>query len=194
MISVGAKAAYGYDPETGREILKVKHTDFSTATLPVFGNGLAYIVTGSVKGVLLAVRADGSGDVTETNILWRNLRGTPRLPSPVLVDGLLFMVNDGGISTCLEAATGKQIWQERLAGEYAASMLYADGRIYCFNQTGTSTVLKPSRNFEVLATNQLDAGFIASPAVLGNAFILRTKTHLYRIEESSGKSSIGRAQ
>jgi outer membrane protein assembly factor BamB len=173
---------------------KVKHTDFSTATRPVFGNGLAYIVTGSVKGVLLAVRADGSGDVTETNILWRNLRGTPRLPSPVLVDGLLFMVNDGGISTCLEAATGKQIWQERLAGEYAASMLYADGRIYCFNQTGTSTVLKPSRNFEVLATNQLDAGFIASPAVLGNAFILRTKTHLYRIEESSGKSSIGRAQ
>ena len=194
MISVGAKAAYGYDPATGREIWKIKHADFSAAARPVFGNDLAFIITGSVKGILLAVRPDGNGDVTGTNIVWRSLRGTPRLPSPVLVDDLLFMVNDGGIGSCLEAETGKGLWQERLGGEFAASPLYADGRIYYFNQTGTSVVLKPSRTYEVLATNKLDAGFMASPAVFGKAFILRTKTHLYRIEEDSGKPPIRRTQ
>jgi outer membrane protein assembly factor BamB len=117
--------------------------------------------------------------------VWRYTRGVPRMPSPLLVEGKIFMVSDGGIGSCLEAATGNQLWQERLGGQFAASPVYADGRIYCFNQTGTSMVIKPSGKYEVLATNKLDAGFMASPAVLGKAFILRTKTHLYRIEESA---------
>ena len=184
MISVGSKAAYGYDPLNGKEIWKIGHGDFSAAARPLFANGITYICTGGTKGGLLAVRADARGTLAETNFVWRNLRGTPRMPSPVLVDDLIFMVSDGGIGSCIEAATGKELWQERLGGEFAASMLHANGRVYCFNQTGTSVVLKPSRNHEVLATNKLDDGFMASPAVLGNAFILRTKTHLYRIEES----------
>ncbi len=188
MISVGSKAAYGYDPATGRELWKIKHGDFSPAARPLFNNGITYLCTGGSKGGLLAVRADGHGDVTETNIVWRNPRGTPRMPSPVLVEGLIFMVSDGGIGSCLEAATGKELWQERLGGEYAASMLYADGRVYCFNQVGASVVLKPARSYEVLATNKLDDGFMASAAVMGKAFILRTKTHLYRIEEKAMRS------
>ena len=132
---------------------------------------------------MLAIRTDGHGDVTETNIIWRNPRGTPRMPSPVLVEGLIFMVSDSGIGSCIESATGKELWQERLGGEFAASMLNADGRVYFFNQTGTSVVLKSERTHEVLATNKLNDGFMASPAVLGKALILRTKTHLYRIED-----------
>lgn len=186
MISVGSKAAYGYDPANGREVWKIKHGDFSAAARPLFENNITYLSTGGSKGGLLAVRADGHGDVTETNIVWRNPRGTPRMPSPVLVDGLIFMVSDGGIGSCLEAATGKELWQERLGGEYAASVLYADGRVYCFNQTGASVVLKPARTYEVLATNKLDDGFMASPTVMGKAFVLRTKTHIYRIEAKPG--------
>lgn len=183
MISVGSKAAYGYDPATGSEIWKIKHGDYSAAARPLFENGVTYISTGGSKGGMLAIKTDGHGDVTDTNIVWRNARGTPRMPSPVLVDGMIFMVSDGGIGSCLEAATGKEIWQERVGGEYAASLLYADGRIYCFNQTGTSLVLKPARTYEVLATNKLDDGFMASPTVSGKALILRTKSKLYRIEE-----------
>jgi outer membrane protein assembly factor BamB len=93
------------------------------------------------------------------------------------------MLEDGGQATCLEAATGKLVWKERLGGNYAASPIYADGRLYFSSQQGKTTVVKPGRAFEALATNTLDGSFMASPAVAGKALVLRTKTHLYRIEE-----------
>ena len=188
MFSVGAKAAYSYDPLTGRELWKVNYPAFSGASRPLFANGIAFLATGHGKGEGLAVRVDGRGDVTDTHIVWRVTRSVPRMPSSVLVDDLLFTVSDSGTASCLEAATGKEIWQERLPGEYAASLLYGDRRIYSFSQDGKTTVFKPARNFEIMATNRLDAGFMASPAVAGKALILRTKTHLYRIEASTGNA------
>jgi outer membrane protein assembly factor BamB len=187
MLSVGSKAAYSYDPQTGRELWKVKHPAYSGASRAVYDQGVAYLCTGNGKGEVLAVKADGRGDVTATHIRWRHGRGFPRMPSPVLVDGLIFMVNDNGIASCLEAATGRELWQERIGGEYAASVLYADGRVYFFNQQGKTTVLKTARTIEVLARNELADGFMASPAVDGKALILRTKTQLYRIEAGAEK-------
>jgi outer membrane protein assembly factor BamB len=87
--------------------------------------------------------------------------------------------------TCLETQTGAQVWRERIGGNYAASPIYADGRIYFLNQKGVTTVFKPGRTYEKLATNTLDDGFMASPAAAGKALFLRTKTHLYRIETNS---------
>ncbi len=182
MISVGAKAFYGYDPRTGRELWKVNMPAFSGAAGPVYRDGIAYVVTGFGQTELMAVRIDGAGDVTDSHVLWKTARTVPRTPSPVLVGDLLFTINDTGIAVCLDAATGEPIWQERIRGNYAASLLYADGNVYCFNQNGTSTVFKAARRFEVVATNTLDAGCMASPAVAGRALFLRTKTHLYRIE------------
>jgi outer membrane protein assembly factor BamB len=92
------------------------------------------------------------------------------------------MVADDGMVTCLESATGKEVWRQRINGKYAASPIYADGRLYFFNQSGETTVLKPGCTFQILATNTLSEGFMASPAVAGKALILRTKTSLYRIE------------
>jgi len=183
MFSFGSRAAYSYDPQTGRELWKVSHPAYSGASRAVYDRGLVFFCTGNGKGEVLAVKVDGRGDVTDTHIVWRTSRGAPRMPSAVLVDDLLFLVNDGGIASCLEATTGRQLWQERVGGEYAASLLYGDGRIYCFSRQGKATVLKPSRKFEVLATNELGDGFMASPAVDGKALILRTKSHLYRIEQ-----------
>lgn len=182
MITVGSKAAYAYDPQTGRELWKLDHVGFSPAARPVTDGTNVFLSTGNGKAEMIAVRLGGKGALTEADILWRNSRGTPRMPSPVLVGELLFLLSDGGIATCLEAATGKELWQERLGGEYAASMFSVGDRIYCFSQDGKATVLKAARTFEIAAVSRLDGGFMASPAVLGNALILRTKTHLYRIE------------
>jgi outer membrane protein assembly factor BamB len=183
MFTVGSKAAYSYDPATGRELWKLNHAGYSTAARPVFDGTNVFIATGNGKGEMIAARGDGQGDVTDTHVVWRNGRGFPRMPSPVLVKDLLFMVSDSGIVSCLEAATGKELWQERLGGDYAASLLYAEGRVYCFGQDGKTTVLRAGRAFEILASNKLADGFMASPAVAGGALILRTKTQLYRIEQ-----------
>lgn len=182
MLSAGAKAAYGYDPRTGKELWKVQYADWSVAPRPLFDHGLAYIVTGLNKKELWAVKTDGQGDVTDTAVAWKLRTRVGKYASPILVDGLIYTAAEESFITCLEAATGEVVWTERVGGKYAASPIYADGRLYFFDQQGTTTVLKPGRALEVLATNTLANGFMASPAVSGKAFFLRTRTHLYRIE------------
>jgi outer membrane protein assembly factor BamB len=188
MLSAGAKAAYAYDPRTGRELWRVRYPDWSAAPRPLYDGGLAFIITGLMKAELWAVKVDGRGDVTDTHVAWKLNTHVAKTASPILVDGLIYMVADESFVTCLEAGTGKVVWTERIGGKYAASPIYADGRLYFCNQEGMTTVLKPGRTFEVLATNTLADGFMASPAVAGKAFFLRTKTHLYRIEATGSES------
>jgi outer membrane protein assembly factor BamB len=184
MLSVGAKALYGYDPASGRELWKIATPAYSGAASPVFGQGIAYMITGFGRTELFAIRLKGRGDLADTDIVWKTGSLVPQTPSPVLVNDLLFMINDVGVLTCLEAASGKQVWRERLRGNFAASLLYADGHVYCFSREGVATVFRAARKYEVLATNVLDAGFMASPAVSGRTLFLRTKEALYRIESS----------
>ncbi len=186
MLSVGAKALYGYDPATGRELWKVQTPAFSGAAGPVYGDGIAYMISGFGRTELMAIRVDGSGDVTDSHVLWKTARTVPRTPSPVLIGDLLFTINDTGIVVCLDRATGEQIWKDRIRGDHAASLLYADGNIYSFNQDGSSTVFKAARRFEVVATNTLETGCMATPAFDGDALLIRTKTHLYRIQAKPG--------
>ncbi|HQL51750.1 MAG TPA: PQQ-binding-like beta-propeller repeat protein, partial [Kiritimatiellia bacterium] len=106
----------------------------------------------------------------------------PLTASPVAYGGLLYTVSDHGALTCCETATGRPVWRQMVGGNYQASLLCAEGRVYCFGVSGKTTVLRAgSRSFEKLADNRLETGFMASPAVLGSALILRTKTHLYSI-------------
>src|SRR5258705_5739588 len=120
IVSVGAYRAAAYDPQTGKEIWRVSYADgFSNVPRPVFGHGLVYIATGFQQPTLIAVRADGTGDVTKTHVAWTLKRGAPLTPSPILVGDELFVVNDGGIATCLDAKTGATHWVQRLGGEYS---------------------------------------------------------------------------
>lgn len=189
LLSAGAKAAYGYDPLTGKELWKVRYPAWSVAPRPLYDRGMGFFVTGHGQTELLAVRLDGHGDVTDTHVDWRVNSMVPKTASPILVEGLLYMVSDDGLVTCLESSSGKQIWRSRIGGTYAASPIYGDDRIYFFSQQGKTTILKPGKTFEVLAVNSLANGFMASPAVSGRALLLRTKTDLYRIEDAGRPSS-----
>jgi len=186
MLSEGAKAAYGYDPQTGRELWRVHHEAWSAAAAPVYADGLAFIDTGfGGPTELWAVRVDGKGDVTDKNVAWKLQKNAPKMPSPILAEGLLYVISDEGTLSCLDPKSGEQIWREHLPGNYAASPILAEGRIYFCNQQGKTTVIKPGRSFEPIATNSLDTGLMASPAVADNALFLRTKTHLYRLQTGS---------
>jgi len=182
LVSPGSKCGFAYDPLTGKELWKTPHTAHTAVLCPVSVDGLAVFCTGLGGPQLWAVRLDGRGDVGKTHVAWRVVKDAPRTPSPIVVDGLLYVINDGGTAFCLDGKTGEPIWRQRVGGSYAASPIFADGRIYLCSHQGKTTVLKPGRTYKVLATNTLESGFMASPAVAGKALVLRTKKHLYRIE------------
>ena len=184
IVNVSAFRTSGHDPSSGREIWRVGYPrGFSNVPRPVFGHGLVYLSTGFQQPTLLAVRADGAGDVTRSHVVWRLQRGAPLTPSPILVGGELYFVTDFGIATCVDALTGDVHWQERLGGNHSASPVFAGGRIYFQNEAGVTTVIAPGAEFDVLARNRLDGSTLASMAVSDGALFLRTDTHLYRIEE-----------
>jgi outer membrane protein assembly factor BamB len=186
LISVGAFRAAAYDPESGRELWRVNYQDgFSNVPRPVFGHGLVYISTGFQEPSLLAVRPDGAGDVTRTHIAWTLARAAPHTPSPLLVGDDLYLVSDLGVATCLDAKTGKVHWRERLEGNYSASPVFVDGRIYFQSEEGMTTVIAPGTQLVKLATSELDGATLASMAVSHGSFFLRSATHLYRIGETA---------
>lgn len=185
LFSPGAKAFIAYDPETGEELWKASHTGWSMVPRPLFGHGYLYAVNDYEKPELWAIRPDGHGDVTGTHVAWKVTKDMPATASLLLVGDLLYMVNDQGYALCVEAQTGNQVWRERLKGKHSASPIYGAGRIYFFSEKNLTTVLAPGREFKVLAENQLDERVMATPAVVGEALILRTKTHLYRLEEGT---------
>jgi outer membrane protein assembly factor BamB len=182
VVSVGAYRAGAYDPNTGREIWRVSYADgFSNVPRPVFGHGLVYLATGFQEPSLLAVRADGRGDVTRTHVAWTVRRSAPLTPSPLLVGGEIYLVNDVGIASCLDAKTGEPHWRQRLNGNYSASPVFADGRIYFLSEEGVATVIEPGTTFRVVATNTLDGATLASMAVSDGSILIRSDRHLYRL-------------
>jgi len=184
LVSPAGRGLYSYNPKTGKELWHMRHRGWSVAPRPIYGQGLIFATVDRDRPELWAIRPDGNGDVTDTHIVWSEARGMPQRCSPLLVDDLLYLVNRGGIATCLEAKTGKLIWKERLKGAYSASPIYAKGRIYLFNESASATILRLGRKFEVIATNILASQpLLATPAVDGDAFIVRAGGHLYRIEE-----------
>jgi len=182
LISVGAYRAGAYDPATGREIWRVGYPDgFSNVPRPVFGKGLVFIATGFQQPTMIAVRADGEGDVTRSHIAWTLSRGAPFTPSPLLVGDELYIVSDTGVLTLVDAESGLVHYQQRLGGNYSASPILAEGRIYFLSEEGVATVITPGKMFKRLAVNTLDGSTLASMAMSGGAIYVRSDSHLYRI-------------
>jgi outer membrane protein assembly factor BamB len=185
-ICPGSDAVFAYAPQTGQEIWRVRYEGgYSVVPRPVAGNGLVYVCSGFGDARLLAIDPTGAGDLTDSHVKWSLKRGVPKSPSVLLVEQAIFMVDDQGIATCVDALSGEVCWTQRLGGKFSASPLYANGRIYCQDEAGTTIVFEAAPDYQELARNTLADGerTFASFAVVDNALLLRSEKHLYRIEE-----------
>jgi outer membrane protein assembly factor BamB len=190
LVCPSAEATIAYEPKTGDEVWRVHHGGMNEASRPLYGHGKIYLTTGHIKK-LVAVRPDGKGDVTRTHLDWTFAKGVPTRPSPLLVGELLYLVTDDGQLTCLKAETGELVRQGRTNGKFSGSPIYADGKIYALAEDGTTFVIEAGPDMKVLAANKFDEGeatfkdrrCMSSPVAVGRCLLIRTGTHLYRVEK-----------
>lgn len=189
MVAPAAEGFYAYDPNTGKELWRLKQPGFSNAPTAVYANGLLYMSTGFTPPQLWAFKpaagSEASLDLPPDNVKWK-IKGQapcPTIPSPIAVGERLYMLSDTGALSCINTSTGAIVWTEKMNGEWATSPTLIDGRIYLFDRKGRGIVFDPGDKFIKIAENTLEDGCMASPAVVGKAIILRTKKALYRIEK-----------
>jgi outer membrane protein assembly factor BamB len=179
LIIMGGRQLDAYDPSNGKQIWYLPiPIGNRTITGPTLAGDMVYATCG-MREDLLAVKLGGTGLLPESAIVWRTRDSTPDSPCPVVWQGLLFAISDGGIAQCLDAKTGEPKWKERLPGDYKASPLAADGRIYFVNRAGRCIVIAASAKFEKLADNSLDDAMVASPALADGKLYLRGRKTLY---------------
>jgi len=183
VVSPYAGGVTSYDPATGRPIWHVKYPGgYSIVPRPVYGHGLVFLSTGFDRPTVLAIKADGKGDVTDTHVAWKLEKGAPLDPSPLLVGDELYLVSDQGVASCVDAKSGKVHWQERLGGAFSASPLFAAGNIYFQTEDGVTFVVKAEKTYTQVAKNEIKGRTFASPTPIEGALFLRSDTQLYRIE------------
>lgn len=181
LYSPSAGASIAYDPRTGEELWRVKSGGMNASARPVFAHDQLFATTADGGFKLFAVKPDGQGDVTKSHVLWKQTKGVPKHSSQVIVGDLMFMCAESGVLTCIDLKDGEVVWQERFGGSFTASPLVAGNHVYFFSEDGSCPVVAAGRKYELLASNKLDDGFMASPAAAKNSLILRTTKNLYRI-------------
>ncbi len=184
LIISGSKCIASYDPKTGKELWLIDGPTEQFAASLVQLDGLLFMTGGYPERHLMAIRPDGTGNVTKSHIAWHQPREAAYVPSPLAIDHLLYMVTDEGILTCFDAKTGTRHYKQRLGKKFLASPIAADGYIYFPDQEGITHVLKIGPTFEVIARNDLKEEIFASPAVAGKNLFIRTASRLYCIGES----------
>ena len=174
-----------YDPDTGGELWRCGGNRFEVIPTPVVAAGLVFCTSGRA-GPTLGIRPGGSGDVTDTHVAWATPRGAPFVPSPIVVGDYLYTINDmSSVVTCFEAATGEVLWQERLGRPmregFSASPVAVDGKVFFTNDNGTTFVVRAGPEFELLHTNDIGASTLASPALVGGRWYIRTEVELLAV-------------
>ncbi len=182
VITPGSGTVQALEPKTGKEIWHV-NTDqgYSVVPRPVFAHGLVFIASGFNKAVAYAIKPDGQGDVTETHVVWTSNKHVPLNASMVVVGDELYMLDDGGFLSCLDAKTGDLYYQERVLGPTWSSLIFADGHIYGIDKQGKTAVVIPGKELKVVATNDLGEKAQASFSVCDNDLLIRTDKALYRV-------------
>ena len=183
VISVGSRAAFGYDLSSGDELWTITHDDYNAAAQPLIFEGSAILNTGSRGANLLMVRLDETthGNVTKSHLTWDRPKGNARLSFPVLSKGKVYSLTDNGVLSCINATNGKEVWTGRIGGNFVASPLIANGLIYVADEKGRTTILREGDKFEIVTKSVLDEGGKASLAVGDGAIFLRSSGHLYKL-------------
>lgn len=182
VICPGSDCVLALDPADGTIIWQVLYDGYSVVPKPVFAEGLVFVATGFGPTAVLAIDPTGKGDVTETHVKWSLDRGAPKTPSLLADEGILYVVSDDGILTALEAKTGDSIYRNRIGGQYSASPVLIDDRIYLTSEDGVVRVIRKGREFELLAENELGERALATPAAFDNSILIRTDKALYRFK------------
>jgi outer membrane protein assembly factor BamB len=174
-----------YDPATGKELWTARGMSSEVIPTPVVGHGLVFASSGRA-GPTLAIRPGGAGDVTSTHVAWSSPRGSPFVPSGIIVGDLLYLINDmQSVLTVYEAATGKLVYQDRLGVAiregFSASPVHVNGKIFLTNDEGQTFVVEAGRTFKLLHVNELGEQTLASPALVDGTWYWRTTSSLRAI-------------
>ena len=181
LIVMGGNQLDAYDPVSGRQLWFLPgQTGGRTVTGPTVGKDMIFATRG-LRGPLIAVRPKPAGEMNFRDIAWSYSEGTPDSCCPLVWNELLFTVTDDGIARCFDATTGNLKWKERLKGQYKASPVAADGRVFFLNIDGLATVVSASPRFDKLVENKLDDQTIASPAISDGRIFIRGRKTLYCI-------------
>lgn len=172
-----------YDPRTGEFLWYTDEPNRFPVPTPVFADGILYLSRGYRSGPYMAIRLGGRGDISKSHVLWRVGSGAPYISSILQYDGMIYMANDGGIATAVDAKTGERVWQRRLGGIFAASPVAGDGKVYLLSETGETVVIKAGREFELLSRNDIGRRIVASPAISGGRIFIRTDNALVAVGE-----------
>jgi outer membrane protein assembly factor BamB len=180
MVLAGSQCVASYDPVDGKMHWIIDGPTDQFVASPVYSEktGLVYITGGYPDHHILAIKPDGSGNVTKTKIVWRTNRGVAYVPSPIIEGDYFLIVSDSGVAHCFDAATGKVLWQERM-GEHHASIVSANGLVYFLNDNGAMNVVKPGPEFTLVAKNELNERTFASPAISDGQMFIRGDKHLF---------------
>ena len=181
MILSGSLCVASYNPRNGKRHWIINGPTEQFVASVVYNGEYVFVTSGYPERHIVAIRPDGSGNVTDTHIAWRTNRGAAYVPSPIIVGPYLLVVADSGIASCFDAKTGKRHWMERLPGGHSPSPVSADGLVYFVSDQGVTTIIRPSETFAVIAKNELGEPVSASPAISQGQIFLRTHQHLYCI-------------
>ena len=149
LVSEAGDVVQGFDVETGERLWSSQVIGEGKVPSTVIGEGLVFTAGGwGGRESIKAFRLGGHGELGTDNLVWEQKKGMPKVPSMLYVKPHLFAITDGGIATCLHAATGEIVWQERLGGNFSASPVSAEGRIYLISDEGETTVLQAGPEFQ----------------------------------------------
>ena len=185
VICPGGNGIIAYHPESGEELWSYQTKGYSVVPRPVFGHGLVFVCTGYDEPELVAIRPPAKGPLSDSHVEWKSTQAVPLNPTPILLGNQLYTISDSGVLSCLEATTGKLTWRRRLGGNYSASPVFADGRLYFLNEAGETTVVEPGNKYQFLAKNPLRGTTLASISIARHALFIRTDTELFRVEQLS---------